>query len=93
MEKIKLFFRKFCMKNHSSNLIYISQAAFWNLSSFKHKFKLMFLLPRSTTECSKILSNKASTKPMKTVTKSMMDYIIPPIMILRKSAQLNASQI
>lgn len=79
------------MKNHPYILIYILQAAFWNFSSFKHKFKLMFFPPRSTTESSKTLSNEA--KPMKPVTKSVMDYVIPPTMFLRKSVHLNESQI
>lgn len=30
---------------------------------------------------------------MKPAAKSIMDYVIPPIMFLRKSAQLSASQI
>lgn len=73
------------MKNHSSNLIYIFQAEFyifWNLYCFKHRFELIFLPPRSNTEASKTLSNKE--KPMKPVTKSVMDYVIPPIMFSEK---------
>lgn len=47
MEKMTFYFRKSYMQIYSSNLIYIFQADFWNLYSFKPRFKLMFLVPRS----------------------------------------------